>query len=102
MNSTDAAVVGELSRHQTGVTSQQLRLWEQEVSLLRQSLGEVTDRAPGSRNCGLLLEYRMFRLQRRLDAVLLLPGVVVVIEFKINGAEYDAAGRRQVEDYAST
>ena len=79
MDTPDSAVVGELSRHQTGVTPQQQRSWEQEVLLLKSSLREVSRRNTDASGWGLLLEYRMFRIHRRLDAVLLMRGVVTVI-----------------------
>ncbi|MFQ3622002.1 MAG: DUF2075 domain-containing protein, partial [Acetobacteraceae bacterium] len=44
------------------------------------------------------LEYDLVRLERRIDAVLVTAGAILVLEFK--SGEADPAGRRQVEDYA--
>lgn len=44
----------------------------------------------------------MLRLGKRLDAVVLAPGVVGVIEFKIGAAAYDAQDRIQTERYAQS
>jgi hypothetical protein len=42
----------------------------------------------------------LLRLGRRLDAVLVGESAIFVLEFKIGSAVFDAAARRQVEDYA--
>ena len=94
------AVVGELTRHQTGTTPEQLRSWQQEVTVLRETLSDACGSDPRVSQWGLLLEYQMFRLHRRIDAVLLTDRAILVVEFKVGVREYDSAGIRQVEDYA--
>jgi hypothetical protein len=93
-------LLGELTQAQTGTTREQRRAWEEELALLQASLRRVCTSTPGSGGWGLLLEYQMYRLQRRLDAVLLAADLILVIEFKMGAEQYDASGVAQVEDYA--
>jgi hypothetical protein len=79
-----------------GSEREQVRAWEAEVQLLRSALSDV----PGSDAWGIVLEYSLRRLALRPDAVLLAPGVIVVIEFKMSAARYQHADSRQVENYA--
>ncbi len=54
----------------------------------------------GSGEWGLLLEYSLRRLGRRPDAVILAPGVIIVVEFKMGAEKHVAHHVEQVEDYA--
>ena len=76
--------------------AQQLRAWEISIACLREVLGQFADQE----NWHLVLEYPMRRLGRRIDAVLLCPRAIFVLEFKAGAASFDAAALRQVEDYA--
>jgi len=93
-------IVGRLASRQVAFHSsaeaEQIRAWEAEIVILRRSLSAID--APGS--WSLLLEVPLFRLGKRLDAVLLAPGFVIVIEFKIGATQYDAPHRVQTEGYA--
>ena len=93
-------ILGELARHQAGSTQQQHEAWSKEVHILKHALRDLLVQYEEAAEWGVLLEYRMFRLHRRIDAVLLVDNIVFVIEFKIGANEYDTGGRRQVEDYA--
>jgi hypothetical protein len=79
-----------------GGEREQARAWQGEVRLLRQALISV----PGSDVWGLVLEYSFRRLGVRPDAVLLAPGVIIVLEFKMGAVEYRSTDYRQVENYA--
>jgi hypothetical protein len=70
----------------------QLRAWRDMVKALREATVRFAD------HWRLLLEYPLLRLGRRLDAVLVTPGVIVTMEFKTN--QLNRAGRCQAEDYA--
>ena len=75
---------------------QQLLAWDASVRILRAALydwAEATD-------WQLVLEYDMRRLGRRIDAVLVTPHGIVVLEFKIGVSLIDAQARRQADDYA--
>ena len=93
-------IVGRLASRQVAFHSsaeaEQIRAWEAEIAILRKSLSSIVIPASWS----LLLEVPLFRLGKRLDAVLLAPGFVIVIEFKIGVTQYDAAHRVQTEGYA--
>lgn len=74
----------------------QLRAWAATLRCLRAALAGW-EAAAGWR---LVLEYPLRRLGRRLDAVLVTPRAVLVIEVKENADRFAAEARRQVEDYA--
>ncbi|MCC6719592.1 MAG: DUF2075 domain-containing protein [Acetobacteraceae bacterium] len=74
----------------------QLRAWAASLRCLRAALGGW-DAAAGWR---LVLEYPMRRLGRRIDAVLVTPRAVLVLEFKADATSFQPGDRRQVEDYA--
>lgn len=94
-----ASVVGQLSiRHvafHASAEAEQVRAWEREVEILRVVLEPFAQ--PG---WSILLEAPLLRLGKRLDAVLLGPGLVIVIEFKTGAGTYGAADRLQTERYA--
>ncbi len=77
------------------VEPQQLRSWGRQIATLRASLAGV----PRADVCWVLLEFPMLRLGRRIDAVVVTPCCVVVLEFK-DKTSFDAADMRQVDDYA--
>lgn len=72
----------------------QVQAWRAQIALLRTAL-------PGlPKTWRLLLEYPLLRLQRRIDAILLIEHAVLVIEFKTGAAQFTNIDRQQVEDYA--
>jgi hypothetical protein len=98
-----SAIVGQLASRHVGVHAsaegEQVRAWTREIELLREVFGGL---GAGSAGWSLLLEAPLMRLGKRLDAVILLPGVVVVVEFKIGANAYDGQDRRQTERYAQS
>jgi len=76
--------------------AKQLWAWLHSVALLQAALADW----PAALNWRVVLEFSILRLGKRIDAVLVTPAGVVVLEFKIGSAAFDAAARRQVEDYA--
>lgn len=74
---------------------QQHMAWSAEVRLLRGALD-----ATASGGWGVALEFSLLRLGKRIDAVLVGPGLIILVEFKIGGKAFTAADRRQVEGYA--
>jgi hypothetical protein len=89
-----------LARRFSGDHRQQLRSWTGQLHILRTALQTVSIANSAALRWGVLLEYPLLRLQRRLDAVLVCGGRIVVIEFKVNAETYQSADARQVEDYA--
>ena len=95
------AIVGQLSsRHvafHAAAEAEQIRAWEREIEFLRAALAEVGEVA---RSWIILIEVPLLRLGKRLDVVLLAPGVVALIEFKIGATRFDSADKAQTEGYA--
>lgn len=82
--------------HFRGSEPQQLRAWADSIACLRLALTDWPE-AAGWR---LLLEFDIQRLGRRIDAVLVTPRGVVVLEFKAGARGFSNQDRAQVEDYA--
>ncbi len=75
---------------------QQIRAWACEIDCLRSALATWAD----ALDWDLVLEFPMLRLGRRIDAVLVSPRVILVLEFKIGATRLETADRQQVWDYA--
>jgi hypothetical protein len=93
-----AVVVGALSTRLVEAHAinreTQIVAWRKQIDLLRDASADLPQA------CRLLLEYPLLRLGRRIDAVLLTPAAIVVLEFKVGGRVIAEGDRRQVEDYA--
>jgi len=87
-------LAGQQIRHFRSTELEQSPAWEDSILALQRALS-VIPQAVGWR---VLLEYPIIRLGRRIDAVLVTPHAVLVLEFKREQA--DTASRAQVEDYA--
>ena len=91
---TNDAILGELARKNTfDLTEQQRNAWLFEISCLKQILH---DESEGQ----IIFEYSIPRLGKRIDAVLLLHGIVFVLEFKVGAPDYLRQDIEQVWDYA--
>lgn len=94
-------IIGQLSsRHviyHAAAQAEQIRAWEAEIAILRQSFLGLDGDTPA---WTILIESPLFRLGKRLDAVVLAPGVVAVIEFKIGAKSYLPSHCAQLERYA--
>ncbi len=66
------------------------------AALLRDALAAV----PGVRDWAVLLNYRLLRLGRRVDAVLVAPGAVLVLRIVMDASRFRSADRVAVEDAA--
>jgi hypothetical protein len=100
-----AVIAGDLSTAYAsdGYASQytsQTRAWEQVIPLLQRELREVTALVPDVAGWGVLLEYPLYRLRKRIDAVILTGSAAVVIETKCGETKFLASDLRQVEEYA--
>jgi hypothetical protein len=97
-------IVGDLSssliKKFSGDHAQQLASWDAQLDVLRDALKSSFAAQASVAHWGILLEYPLLRLQRRLDVVLLCGQRVVVIEFKVGATKFQPADARQVEDYA--
>ncbi len=93
-----ASILGALAVEQPGATPQQHEAWRVEIEILKKA-AVVWLNHPSAAHWGLLIEYRMLRLHRRIDAVLLAGELIFVIEFKVGAGSHDSSDVRQVEDY---
>lgn len=97
-------IAGTLSRNLiqrfSGNHQEQLLSWERQIAITQAVGQRVIDEFRTAANWGVLIEYPLLRLQRRLDTVTLVGQVVVVVEFKAGARKYEPADARQVEDYA--
>jgi hypothetical protein len=75
----------------------QLRAWAQEIELLQAAFAWIGDRAL---DWSILFETPILRLGRRMDVVILMPGVVAVVEFKIGSTSFNGQDIAQTEYYA--
>jgi hypothetical protein len=100
-----AAVVGTLQTRyaQDGFASQytqQTKAWERLIPLLQAELQRLVDEHPQAADWGVLIEYPLYRLRKRIDVILLTGNSIIVLEAKVGATSYSAEDERQVEDYA--
>lgn len=92
---------GQLSsRHvvlHASAEAEQIRAWEREIEILKIVLTPCVSGA-----WSILPKVLLLRLAKRLDAVLLGPGLVVVIEFKTRAGSFAAPDRLQTERYGQS
>lgn len=93
-------LTAKLIEHYSGDHERQLHSWRKQIRLLQNTLMRHLDRQPQAADWGIIFEYPLLRLQRRLDVVILAGDVVTIIEFKVGEGAYNAMDKRQVEDYA--
>lgn len=90
----DDSILGALTAASAyAVDIPQRNAWQDEIRLLR---GLLSAFAPGE----IFLEFVVPRLGKRIDAVLLLRGAVVVIEFKVGARTFARSDVEQAWDYA--
>lgn len=75
----------------------QIEAWARQIELLTNAFRDIGQQASA---WSILFETPLLRLGRRLDVVVLAPGVVMVIEFKVNATGYRGADLAQTEFYA--
>jgi hypothetical protein len=97
------AIVAQLalrqSEHFGEVMDRQLYAWRTQIELLRNAFAEIVDTHALAAHWGLVVEYPLLRLQKRLDVVVIAGATIAVIEFKVDGEAFSAGDLRQVEDY---
>jgi len=85
--------------YQSQYTTQTIA-WSLTLPALRREFSDLLQRSPSAATWHVLLEYPLYRLRRRVDAVVLSPDAVVVLELKTGATSFEAADRRQAEEYA--
>ena len=76
----------------------QTRAWVQEIEILQRALAFCTTRVAID-TWSILLEFPIPRRGKRIDALLLIPGCIIVMEFKCGSNAFDRASMVQLEDY---
>lgn len=105
LSTKDDAVLSKLQSayaadgYRTQYTSQTIA-WEATLPALRRELSSLVSAHPAASTWCLLLEFPLYRLRRRIDAVVLTPETIAVIEFKTKASQFDSSDKRQVEEYA--
>ncbi len=93
-------ILATLSLHQATSfrinETRQLRAWSDTLVLLQNALAGVAE----AQSWRVVLEFPMRRLGRRIDALLITPRGVLVLEIKAGATSFALADRRQAEDYA--
>jgi hypothetical protein len=97
------AVVGKLHTKyaEDGFAQQylsQTRAWVELVPLLQGEMRNLVKQAPGAGYWAILLEFPLYRLQRRVDVVVLTSSAIVV-EAKVGEDRFLPSDERQVEEY---
>ncbi len=92
--STENEILGALAcANDFDLSDAQRNAWVSEIRLLKEILVDFTKGQ-------VIFEYSIPRLGKRIDAVLLLQGIVFVLEFKIGSQNYFRQDVEQVWDYA--
>ena len=97
-------LVGELNQAYAadGFSQQyttQTKAWKESVKLLQNQLCQVLADISSTAQWRVLLEFPLYRLRKRLDAVIITDQCIVVLEVKVGESAFKAADRRQVEEY---
>lgn len=88
------AILGALTAENSfDLVDLQRNAWQFEIQFLKEILGCETEGQ-------ILFEYSIPRLGKRIDAVILLQGIVFVLEFKVGAHAYHRQDSEQVWDYA--
>ncbi len=74
--------------------------WERTIAVLKSALSQLITGHPTAGEWSVLLEYEIPRRARRIDAVLLVGGLVIVLELKTGESGDETSACRQVEHYA--
>jgi Uncharacterized conserved protein (DUF2075) len=88
-------VLGQLTNQHKfrQLEQQQINAWRHQIKELKVALSSFPEAT-------LLLEFEIPRIGKRVDAVLILNGVIYVLEYKVGAKTYDSSSIDQAYDYA--
>lgn len=91
----DNEILGQLTNQHKfrQLEQQQINAWHRQIIELKQAL-------TGFPEATLLLEFEIPRIGKRVDAILILDGSIVVLEYKVGAKSYDTSSIDQAHDYA--
>ena len=100
LRTDDDNLIGKLASRVADIgipdqSSAQIEAWRTEIQLLKRQLT-----GPKFKRWSIVLEYEIPRRSRRPDVILLSPGTIFVVEFKMGAQAYDAMSRWQANSYA--
>lgn len=73
--------------------------WNVEIEILKKALQQAIKINQEIRDFGILLEYPIARREKRIDAVIIGNGLIIVVEFKVGIKEYSNTDKEQLLDY---
>jgi hypothetical protein len=93
--SQEDEILGQLTNQHRfrQLEQQQINSWRRQIRELKQTLVGFPDGT-------LLLEFEIPRIGKRVDAILILNGSILVLEYKVGAKTYDAISIDQAYDYA--
>lgn len=93
--SQEDGILGQLTNQYKfrQLEQQQINSWRRQIRELKQTLVCFPDAT-------LLLEFEIPRIGKRVDAILILNGSILVLEYKVGANTYDAISIDQAYDYA--
>lgn len=94
-NSILGSLAVRVGLEHSGEEAQQIKAWQRQIDLLQKAIGEMQVVPEG-----VLLELPLFRLERRIDAIVLVKGSIVCLEFKIGARSFGSTEIAQTMDYA--
>jgi hypothetical protein len=100
LNEATELILGRLTARQVSMfaaETDQVRAWEREIAIFRAAFRQI---GPECFGWSILLEVPLLRLGKRIDAIVLAPGVVFVVEFKIGATGFGSDAVVQTEHYA--
>ena len=91
----ETSIVGKLTgSSQHDINRKTSASWEAEIKSLKEALKDYSGRG------SIYLEYNIPRMGRRVDAIILIDGIVFILEYKTGRQIFNQSARNQVWDYA--
>mgnify|MGYP000854293585 FL=1 len=91
----ETSIVGKLTgSSQHDINKKTSSSWKAEIKSLKEALKDYSGRG------SIYLEYNIPRMGRRVDAIVLIDGIVFILEYKTGGQTFNQSARNQVWDYA--
>ena len=91
------SIIGKLTgSSQHDINPKMANAWKEEISSLREVLSKYKNTDRGS----IYLEYNIPRMGHRIDAIILIDGIVFILEYKTGEQTFNQSARNQVWDYA--
>lgn len=91
----ETSIVGKLTgSSQHDINKKTSSSWKEEIKSLKEALKNYSGRG------SIYLEYNIPRMGRRVDAIVLIDGIVFILEYKTGRQTFNQSARNQVWDYA--